>query len=333
MKSYRVLTLFLAFALALGACNLPTANASPTVNANAIFTAAAQTVEVKLTENAAAIPSATLPAPSNTPQPVPPANTPLPPPPVVITATSAPIVVQPTAACDAARFVKDVTIDDGTGFTGGATFTKTWRLQNAGICTWSTAYALSFDSGTQMGGPSTQPLIGPVAPGATVDIAVNLQAPNADGNYTGVWGLINGSGVRMPVYGGISGKSFTVVIKVGSGVATAGPTPVGGATPSVFAVTSVNISYSPSGSCGTASQKFNITALITANRSGTVEYHWVRSDPGSEPHHTLTFGSAGTQTVTYEWDTAFASGLSMTMYIDSPNHQLLPSVPVALTCP
>ena len=328
MKSYRILTLLLALALALAACNLPTANETPTVNANAVFTAAAQTVEVKLTQNAA-VPSATLPPPSNTPQPAVSTDTPLPPPPVVVTATSAPVVVQPTAACDAARFVADVTIPDGTGFTSGNTFTKTWRLQNAGTCTWSTSYALSFDSGDQMGGPSSQHLSGPVAPGATVDISVNLQAPNSDGNYTGVWGLINASGVRYPVIGGISGKSFTVVIKVGSGVSSASVTPGGPTvTPNPgakFAVTSVVFSNTCS------SGKFNFSVDITTNKAGTVTFTWKRSDGATDSTspHTLTFSGAGTQTVTTYWATS--GTVWEGVYIDSPNHQMFQGP--SFTCP
>ncbi len=322
MRTYRVLTLFLALALALAACNLPTANETPTINANAVFTAAAQTVVVKLTENAAAIPSATLPPPSSTPPPAAPVAT-LPPPPVIVTATSAPVVL-PTSACDAAQFVSDVTVADGTGYTGGATFTKTWRLKNAGTCTWNSSYALAFDSGDQMGGPASQPLSSSVAPGASVDISVNLQAPSADGSYTGVWGLKNPSGVRFPVIGGISARSFTVVIKVGSGISsgTSVPTVDGGATPSKLAVTNVAFhTIIHTGDCTTG--KYTINIDITANRSGTVTYVWKRSDGGidSAGSHTLTFGSAGTQTITYEW-TGAAAGYWVGVYIDTPNHQM-----------
>ena len=328
MRTYRVVTLFLALALALAlaACNLPTANATPTINANAVFTAAAQTVEVKLTENAAAVPSATLPPPTNTPQVA--TNTPLPPPPVIVTATNAPVVL-PTAACDAAQFVSDVTVPDGTGFTGGATFTKTWRLKNAGTCTWNSSYALAFDSGDQMGGPASQPLSGSVAPGATVDVSVNLQAPSADGNYTGIWGMKNPSGARFPVIGGISGRSFTVVIKVGSGAASASITPGGPSVtpdPNVkFAVT--NVSFSNTCSAG----KFNFVVSITTNKAGTVTYTWKRSDGGTDTTspHTLTFASAGTQTINYDWSTS--GTLWVGVYIDAPNHQNFQGP--SFTCP
>ena len=37
---------------------------------------------------------------------------------------------------DAATFVSDVTVPDGTSFNPGDTFTKTWRLSNSGSTTW-----------------------------------------------------------------------------------------------------------------------------------------------------------------------------------------------------
>ena len=50
------------------------------------------------------------------------------------------------ALCDAAAFVRDVTIPDGTIVEPGRDFTKTWRLKNVGTCSWTTAYALVFVS-------------------------------------------------------------------------------------------------------------------------------------------------------------------------------------------
>ena len=316
MKAYRVLTLFLAIVLTLSACNLPTANATPTVNANAIFTAAAQTVEVKLTEGAKTTNSTATPLPpSNTPAPVAPvsSDTPQPVLPVVITATPVPVVIVPTAACDAAQFVADVSIPDGTGFSGGTTFTKTWRIKNVGTCTWNPSYSLSFDSGDQMGGPSNQAMLNYVAPGGAVDISVNLQAPGADGNYTGVWGLKNPSGVRFPVLGGIGGRSFTVVIKVGSGLSSATSVPGSGK----FAVT--NVSFSNTCTAG----KFVIDISMTVNKAGTVTYTRKRSDGGfdSTGPHTITFSGAGTQSLpTIEWGTS--GTIWVGVYIDSPNHQM-----------
>ncbi len=88
-----------------------------------------------------------------------------------------------------AKFVKDVTIPDGTTFSPGATFVKVWRMRNSGTCTWETGTELVFSSGDQMDGPPDVPVTAPVAPGAEVDISVNLKAPSTPGTYQGKWQL------------------------------------------------------------------------------------------------------------------------------------------------
>jgi hypothetical protein len=105
-----------------------------------------------------------------------------------------------------------VTIPDGTTYAPGASFTKTWRLKNAGTCSWS-GYSLVFDSGDQMNG-SSPTAIGAVSPGQEVDISVTLTAPASGGSYRGYWRIRNASGVLIPVLGGTQGKSFFVDIKV-----------------------------------------------------------------------------------------------------------------------
>ena len=42
------------------------------------------------------------------------------------------------------------TIPDRSDFEVGESFTKTWRLENTGTCTWNTSYRLKFASGDQM---------------------------------------------------------------------------------------------------------------------------------------------------------------------------------------
>ena len=119
-------------------------------------------------------------------------------------------------ACDWAQFVADVTVPDGTTFAANQTFTKTWRLKNIGFCTWTTSYALVFDSGNSMGGPTTVNLPTSVAPGQTVDVSVDLTAPSSPGHYIGYWKLMNASGVRFGI-GAHMNKAWWVEINVGSG--------------------------------------------------------------------------------------------------------------------
>ncbi len=98
------------------------------------------------------------------------------------------------ASCDWAQFIADVTIPDGTSLAPGATFTKTWRLENIGTCTWTTSYSAVFVSGDQMSAPASVNLPSSVAPGGTVDISVNMTAPASAGHYRGNWELRNGWG-------------------------------------------------------------------------------------------------------------------------------------------
>lgn len=124
---------------------------------------------------------------------------------------------QPPSACDRAQFVSDVTVRDGTTFAPGALFTKTWRLKNIGSCTWTTSYALVFDTGEKMAGPDLVNLPQNVPPGQMVDITVNLTAPSTAGSYRGYWKFQNADGVRFGL-GTDASKSWWVDIKVSGSV-------------------------------------------------------------------------------------------------------------------
>jgi len=293
-----------AFIIAALACNLP-GNSQQASGPNAAFTAAAQTVEAKLTGITQPRATDTLtPTSALTPGPVSTTQAALTstvthaaPPSVTITPTS-------TQVCDRAQFVLDVTVADDTIFGANETFTKTWRLKNTGTCSWTPSYTFAFSSGDSMSGPSSIGLSGNVNSGDTVDISVNLKAPASAGTYTGNWRLRNAAGVEVvKVY---------VRIKVGSGGDGGGP----------FAVIHVNYSTTTWNSPGFVNCP-QVNAEIVTNAAGTVQYHWVRDD-GDSTSGTLTFSAAGSQTVNAQWSLGSAwagSGSWMGIYIDSPNHQ------------
>jgi hypothetical protein len=120
----------------------------------------------------------------------------------------------PPACIDRAAFVSDVTIPDQTHLAPGAAFIKTWRLRNAGTCTWDTTYALVFARGDSLGGPSAAALPGPIPLGSTVDVSVGLSAPAATGIYRGFWQLRNGAGQMFGI-GNDGQQPFWVHIVVG----------------------------------------------------------------------------------------------------------------------
>jgi hypothetical protein len=210
------LSILVFFALSLAACNMPNV-VSPTPDLGLVFTQAAQT--------ATALPT-TLP-PTIAPTTI--VVTQVPPTPTVVipptaTSTSVPTAI-PTASTtptDAScsnqvEFVSDVTIPDDTEMLVGEEFIKTWRLKNIGTCTWTSQYALVFIKGDQMNGISPLPLTSSVAPGATVDLSVNLKAPGTTGIYRGDWQLRNASGVNFGM-GNNSDQTFYAQIKVVEGV-------------------------------------------------------------------------------------------------------------------
>lgn len=207
MRHFRKLIILAAMlSVLLSACNLPRAGkATPT---DSVMTIAAKTVSAQLTAMATGETTATL-LPTLTP---------------IFTATRAystatPVPTAVYIPCDRAAFVTDVTIPDGTSFSTNQTFTKTWRLQNNGSCTWSPSYALIFDTGELMNGPASTPLNVSVAPGGVVDVSVNLKAPATPGKYRGYWKLRNAAGATFGL-GGTGAVSFWVEINVIAGSAT-----------------------------------------------------------------------------------------------------------------
>jgi hypothetical protein len=129
--------------------------------------------------------------------------------------------VPPSACSDKAAFVADVTVPDGSLYTAGTTFKKTWRLKNIGTCTWTPSYALVFSSGDQMGGAVSVAFPGNAAPGQTIDLSVDLTAPATAGSYRGYWKLKNANGALFGI-GYTADKAFWVDIKVTGGSTSSG---------------------------------------------------------------------------------------------------------------
>jgi peroxiredoxin family protein len=241
-----IITLFLAGAMLLAACNLPAASTPEPENPDLIRTAAVQTVIANMTQTAPQQPVATtapvinepvvatatsvvvLPTnppasqPTNTQQPPLPTATSAPPLP---TATQAPPTPTPIP-CDRASFVASgETYKDGTEVAAGTTFVKTWRLKNTGSCTWNSGYSLVFISGDSMGAPAAVQLTsGTVAPGQEIDVSVTMKAPDAVKEYTGNWKLRNASGLIFGI-GANADSHFWVKIKVVSPVTPTPTTP------------------------------------------------------------------------------------------------------------
>jgi hypothetical protein len=326
-------------AMLLSACN--GSNNSAT-DAASLGTTVAQTVAAISTSLAETMPALPNPVENNTPTlsletsatytPSPQAT--------VAYATSTPMRV--TSYCDLASFGTDVTIPDGTTITPGGTFTKTWRLTNAGTCTWTTSYQLVYVSEDAMGTVKSVSLSKSVAPGGSVDISVSMTAPTILKEYTGYWMLQNSAGARFGV--GTDGSDpIYVNIKVAGGTLTFTPTgtlktPTSTLTPTrtvtatlaYFAVVNTVITASPLTYSGICPTTITVSGTMTVSRAGTVKYHFKRGDGSVSGIKTLTFTAAGSQAISDSFS-ASASGTE-TVYIDDPNHQYLGAAPYTITC-
>ncbi|WP_322792359.1 NBR1-Ig-like domain-containing protein [Bellilinea sp.] len=200
--------------VSLAACNFPLGSPAPFFDP----TSFAQTAEFQLTQiaaNVATMVGANLTQPAVTPTPI------------VITLTPSPILsftaAPPESSCDraGAGAILDVTYPDDSRLLPGQPFTKIWRLVNRGSCPWNRDYQVVWFSGDRLGTSSSQPLPGKVDPGESVDIAVDMLAPQQPGLYTSYWMLRNPEGKLFGIGPG-GNAPFWVRIQV---VAVYTPTP------------------------------------------------------------------------------------------------------------
>jgi len=316
MKLHPILTLIVLTSLLFSGC-MSAGERRPANSPPIAFTAAALTLDAQLTQAGPQTPAG--PLATQTPIGGPTLSGAASPAQTETLSPAATTLAGTTVPCDAAKFVMDVTIPDHTLMSGDQTFTKTWRLANIGTCAWNSSYTLVFDTGDLMGGPASLPLPQSVAPGATVDLSVPLQAPSANGSYRGFWRLRNPSGAMLPISGGYNDRSFYVDIQVkGSGFGR------------TFIVTDVTFAVSHTGDC--SSGTYTVSAKVTTSGAGSVSYVWRRSDGLTDTlsNGTLTYSAAGTQTISYAWPSG-ATGLSMILYVDNPNHHEFG--PALLNCP
>jgi len=137
----------------------------------------------------------------------------------------------------------DVTIPDDTRLDPSTEFTKIWRLENAGSCTWTRDYSLVWFSGEEFGSIKQQPILTDVNPGQTTEIAVDMISPEEPGLYSGFWMLQSDAGELFGI--GPDGNSpFWVRIQV-SAVSTATPTITATAVPTSIVFTTGTVSLLP----------------------------------------------------------------------------------------
>jgi uncharacterized protein YkwD len=154
---------------------------------------------------------------------------------------------------------------------GGTVFTKTWRISNNGTCVWGPTYTLNHYSDERLGAPLSVPL-GLTYPGQTLDISVELTAPNTTGTHRGNFVIENPQGLIMKI---ADDSRLWVIINVTSvsaptvavSATSIGPsaTPAGTVTPTPTGSTpaqgSANITTA---SCAFTTERTKLTEVINA---------------------------------------------------------------------
>jgi hypothetical protein len=273
--------LLVSLSAILISCKIP-ATPGPTATAtdpNAIFTAAAQTGEAIRLGKGENVPTLlpgafikTSVAPTRTPPPVGTQTTPT----VTLTSTNTPLsTIASAPGEDKAEFVEDVTVPDGYAFQPGASFVKTWRLKNSGTSTWTRTYTIVFIDGSLMGAQAAVPLPNNVPPGETIDISVDLIAPQEEGSQRGDWKLKNTNGQLFGV-GIEADEPFWVDILV-SESGSPGSTPNPGATRGVFE--NVVFSVDQADVSGNCPHTFTFTARFTLKDAAAVTHQLEAAAP------------------------------------------------------
>jgi hypothetical protein len=155
----------------------------------------------------------------------------------------------PAVSCDQAGAGNpiDVTIPDDSQIPAGQSFIKTWKLVNTGTCTWTTAYSARFFYGDRMSAPESVPLEVAVAPAQSVEISIEMVAPQTAGSYQGNWKLSNPDGVLFGI-GPNANLPFWVRIVVPTNQSTQTRTPT--ITPTINPTISPTVTETPSGQVG-----------------------------------------------------------------------------------
>ncbi len=236
---------------------------------------------------------------------------------------------------DKADFVADVTVPDGTTFKSGQAFVKTWQIKNSGTNPWTTAYALVYVRGDQMGGPATVPLSATVAPGANAEISVNLTAPVKLGSATGFWMLRNAAG---KLFGLSADANQPIYVKINVG-AEAGPPPAT-AVPGALNVSAVALTVDQAAFTGTCPRTYVFNGTLTSSGAGDITYRLeAASDkPGFVFNLpavvTSTFTTAGPRTFSVSYQLSFTGsvGGQAWLHMLTPRDLSSAKVDFNLTC-
>lgn len=97
---------------------------------------------------------------------------------------------------DASRFVRDVTIPDGSILEPGEPFEKIWEIQNIGSTPWRGRALQRVGTATGPGQLNSDPTtpIPDTEPGQLCLIQMELKAPTQPGSYFAAWKMVDSAG-------------------------------------------------------------------------------------------------------------------------------------------
>lgn len=246
---------------------------------------------------------------------------------------------------DRAEFLADVTIPDGTDLGPGATFTKTWRVKNAGTSSWTKEYVLEFALGVNMAAVNKVNLPGDVAPGAAVDISIDMTAPATPGAYTSLWQFLTPGGNKFGV-GPNFNEAIYAQIDVVAGLPIGTPAPVT-AVPTASGplnparVTKVTMSVDTQTVTGKCPHTFIFTAILNIEGGGPVRYRLEASTTteGFQFQLPAAIESVFTTNGPHVFGASFTLDMRDTvqgqawLHVLSPNDLVSEKLAFSLTCP
>ncbi|MBF8283220.1 MAG: hypothetical protein HW378_2135 [Anaerolineales bacterium] len=337
------ITLLCLLSLALAACNRASATATPTPEPTATQTSAPTVIVPTLPPAWTPTPSPTLTSAPATSVPTAGAST-TPTPETAGTAAptetlaASPSLTTPadTGLTDKVEFVADMTVPDGTQFTPGTKFTKTWRVKNAGTSTWTTDYALVFVRGEKLGGPDRQLLTGLVPPGQTVDISVDFTAPANFGTLTSFWMLRSPAGELFGL-GPDANQPLYVQVSI---IPAAGENPVPTVAAGSIKITTAAIEVDNASVTGLCPHTFHFIGSFTSEGAGAVTYkiEAEAETPGFQitlpQSNESIFSGTGPRGFAASYDLEFRSSVTaqVWLHILSPADTTSDKLTITLTC-
>ncbi|MEP0807021.1 MAG: hypothetical protein HRF47_16190, partial [Chloroflexota bacterium] len=227
----------------------------------------------------------------------------------------------PNQFCTPSALLVSENPPDKTVYLPGEYFWKTWTFVNTGTCTWDPSYSLVFWSGERMGGLVSYPLSEVVPPNETMDISIYLQAPAADGMYTGYWRFKSPWGADFG--SGPLSSSFYVEIEVSS--------------KPKYAITSVEYQLvrDPAEGCP-ANVRYTVYATVTTNGPLEFDYYWDQSDGNESGVRTFAMTQAGSKTFSREWMIGRGDSPNprwIQFIVTAPKYQEYDKVTILNNCP